>query len=288
MSQRISSTLVVTMLLALVGTALQAQRANFVTQPAAEPMTAGPVILQSFELDELVKGAAYSADATTEIVQPLSDGDRIVQQTSASIFRDSRGRVRREQMLAAVGTMILGGEQNTVTIADPSSRTSYVLDPRLRLAMRHQAPDASARVSPDERTPLLRTDRGEGPVFGTFRSQGAETFGSATASSGGPQGAPTVKTESLGSRQIEGVTAEGTRTTITIPAGAIGNERAIESTSERWFSKELRIVVFSRTVDPRFGETTYRLTRVSREEPANWLFEVPGDYRVVDDPGPFR
>jgi hypothetical protein len=33
-------------------------------------------------------------------------------------------------------------------------------------------------------------------------------------------------------REIEGVTAEGTRTTITIPAGAIGNERALESTSE--------------------------------------------------------
>jgi hypothetical protein len=206
----------------------------------------------------------------------------------ALVTGDSRGRVRLEQMLAAVGTTTLGGERNTVTITDPSSRTSYVLDARLRLAMRHRAPDASAGVGPDQGTPLLRTDRGEGPVFGMFRSQGAEARGSATGSSGGPQGAPTVKTESLGSRQIEGVTAEGTRTTITIPAGAIGNERAIESTSERWFSKELRIVVLSRNVDPRFGETTYRLTRISREEPARWLFEVPGDYRVVDDPGPSR
>jgi hypothetical protein len=28
--------------------------------------------------------------------------------------------------------------------------------------------------------------------------------------------------------------------------------------------------------------------RMSREEPASWLFEVPADYRVVDDPGPSR
>jgi hypothetical protein len=100
--------------------------------------------------------------------------------------------------------------------------------------------------------------RSEGPAFRTFRSQGTDALRPATGSSGGLQGAPTVKTESTGSRQIDGVTGEGTRTTITIPAGAICNERAIESTSERWFSKELRIVVLSRNVDPRFGEATYR------------------------------
>jgi hypothetical protein len=289
MRQRVFPTLVVAMLVAFVSPALLAQTATFMTQPATDPMTAGPVILQSFELDALVKGAPYSADATTEIVQPLTDGNRIVRQTSASIFRDSRGRVRREQTLAALGTMILAGEENIVTISDPASRTSYVLDPRQRVAMRHRALQAPAgAVRPDEGMPPLRTGRGEGPVFRTFRREGTEALGPATASSGGPQGAPTVKTESLGSRQIEGVTAEGTRTTITIPAGAIGNERPIESMSERWFSKELRIVVLSRSLDPRFGETTYRLTRISREEPASWLFEVPADYRVVDDPGPSR
>jgi len=288
MRQRISPPFVVAMLAAFAGPVL-AQTATFMTQPATDPMTAGAVILQSFELDELVKDAPYSADATTEIIQPLADGNRIVRQTGASIFRDSRGRVRREQTLAAVGTMFLAGEQNTVTISDPASRTSYALDQGQRVAMRHRAPQAPAgAVGPDEGMPLLRTDRSEGPVFSTFRWQGAEALGPATASSGRPQGAPTVKAESLGSRQIEGVTAEGTRTTIVIPAGAIGNERPIESTSERWFSRQLRIVVLSHNLDPRFGETTYRLTRISREEPASWLFEVPGDYRVVDDPGPSR
>src|SRR4029453_19477284 len=92
MRQRVFPTLVVAMLVAFVSPALLAQTATFMTQPATDPMTAGPVILQSFELDALVKGAPYSADATTEIVQPLTDGNRIVRQTSASIFRDSRGR----------------------------------------------------------------------------------------------------------------------------------------------------------------------------------------------------
>jgi hypothetical protein len=38
----------------------------------------------------------------------------------------------------------------------------------------------------------------------------------------------------------------------------------------------------SRRSDPRMGETVYRLTNVSRSEPAHALFEVPADYTVTD------
>ena len=67
-----------------------------------------------------------------------------------------------------------------------------------------------------------------------------------------------ARTESLGKQNIEGVEAEGTRSTVTIPAGEIGNERAIEIVFERWYSPELQMVVMTRHYDPRFGETTYR------------------------------
>lgn len=73
---------------------------------------------------------------------------------------------------------------------------------------------------------------------------------------------------------IDGVVAQGTRRTLTIPAGAIGNERPIESVTERWFSPELQVVVMSRQRDPRFGETTYHLTNIKRTEPAATLFQV--------------
>jgi hypothetical protein len=86
--------------------------------------------------------------------------------------------------------------------------------------------------------------------------------------------------ESLGSREFDGLRADGKRTTRTIPAGAIGNEKPIAIVSERWFSPELNVVVMSRTVDPRSGETLYRLTNLKRgEPPADW-FRVPADYRV--------
>jgi TonB family protein len=94
--------------------------------------------------------------------------------------------------------------------------------------------------------------------------------------------------ESLGKQMIEGVEAEGTRTTITFPAGMMGNERPINIVSERWYSPELQTVVLSKHSDPRFGETNYRLTNINRSEPARTLFEVPSDYTVKEGPQSFR
>ena len=88
--------------------------------------------------------------------------------------------------------------------------------------------------------------------------------------------------ESLGTRQIEGVAAEGTRTTVTIPAGQIGNLNPINMVTERWFSKDLQMAVLITRRDPRSGETVYRLTNIVRAEPPPDLFSVPSDYRVVD------
>src|SRR5262245_35849591 len=234
MRQVFLTSIVTTLLVLPAGSTMLAQTgAQVATQPPSDLVLTGPggVILQSFDVDELVRDAPYSAEGTTEIVQPLIDGNRIVRQTRASIARDSRGRVRREQTLAAVGAVIVAGDERTVTISDPASGTSYELDPQRRIAIRHQMP---------QRRPIAGTEQNNGPFFRTFREQGSEALG---ISSGSPLGAPATKTESLGQQKIEGVTVEGTRTTITIPAGAIGNERALETVHERWFSRELRIVV---------------------------------------------
>lgn len=90
------------------------------------------------------------------------------------------------------------------------------------------------------------------------------------------------KSESLGKQMIEGVECDGTRTITTIPAGTFGNERAIETIREQWFSPELKMMVLSKTTDPRFGESTYRLTNINRSEPDATLFQVPADYTVKE------
>lgn len=84
----------------------------------------------------------------------------------------------------------------------------------------------------------------------------------------------------LGSRDFDGVRADGTKTTWTIPAGQIGNEKPIEIVSERWYSPDLMLVVYSRHADPRTGERIYRLEGLKREEPPADLFKLPPDYEL--------
>jgi hypothetical protein len=118
----------------------------------------------------------------------------------------------------------------------------------------------------------------------TFNIQ-ADTVGGATYVFRRGNSENEVK-EQLGKQIIEGVEAEGSRTTVTIPAGEIGNEKPIVIVSERWYSPELQMVIMSKHSDPRSGETIYRLTNISRLEPAKALFEVPGDYTFkTDGPG---
>ncbi|MFO1282617.1 MAG: hypothetical protein U1F51_09125 [Burkholderiales bacterium] len=91
------------------------------------------------------------------------------------------------------------------------------------------------------------------------------------------------ETKSLGMREIDGVKADGTMTTHTIPAGEIGNEKPIVVMSERWFSPELHVVVYAKHSDPRTGDTIYRLANLKRGEPPAELFKVPADYRPKGD-----
>jgi len=99
------------------------------------------------------------------------------------------------------------------------------------------------------------------------------------------KGMAAPKSEDLGTQVMEGVRVQGTRTTSTIPAGAIGNEKPIVTTSERWFSPELGVVVMSKHSDPRLGTTTYKLTDLVRNDPDPSLFKVPSDYTVKEEPG---
>src|SRR5262245_7691849 len=74
------------------------------------------IVVQSFDVGLPVKGAPYSASAATEIVQVLIDGNRIVRTTQGAVYRDSLGRTRREQAVAAVGSPGLADLPATIAI----------------------------------------------------------------------------------------------------------------------------------------------------------------------------
>lgn len=217
------------------------------TPAGGDPMV-GPV----------VRNAPYSGDAATTVTQVLMDGTRIEQRTTARFYRDSAGRVRREQTIIGLDALNPSGDaQTVVTIAPtPGDAFAYQLDPIARTARR-----------------VGRTSAG----LAVFRFSGSVVVG---RRGGVPAESSRPVEESLGTRQFEGVKAIGRKTTTTIPTGQIGNDRPIEITDERWESPELQVLLYSRHSDPRTGIVEYRLTNISRAEPPPDLFVVPPDYTI--------
>lgn len=237
----------------------------------------GLLAVEPFDAADPKTDAPYTADIVTDVVQTLADGNRIEHHSTSSVARDSQGRVRREQQLAAIGPILPKVNSPIVTIMNPVDGVHYSLDPVRKVAMRSPMP-VFKRGDNIARTQITI---GTGPVAGTtVRSDvlhdALHDVQTLVTRRGPDQG----RTESLGTSVIEGVQAEGTRTVVTIPAGTIGNQAPIEMVSERWFSPELGVVVMSRRTDPRFGETTYRLQNIARGEPSPDLFQVPSDYTI--------
>jgi hypothetical protein len=263
---------------------------------------------------KVVKGAPYSGEAVTETIQTLADGNRIVNRMTSIVYRDSEGRTRREQSLKGLGIFGPGEDPlQTIFINDPVAGVTYALDTRSHTAHKSVPFSFEFKMKPGTTVSTVEGQRfelkvapGAAPANGnvivtappgaplpphpemdqfTFKTQaaaGAVAGATYVFRTNGPN-AKEVQ-EDLGKQTIEGVTAEGTRTTVTIPAGEIGNERAIEIVSERWYSPELQLVVMTRHSDPRTGESTYKLTNISRSEPAKALFEVPSDYTIKEGP----
>ena len=231
---------------------------------------------------KVVKGAPYSAEAVTESVQTLPDGNRITNKSTASVARDGEGRTRREQSLPMIGPWANEGPvHKMISINDPVAGTTWMLNDVEKTA--HKLPQGVMIFSSDKAPSGMAIQKevrvegvaGAAPVH-------SEQIMIRHLDAGDMKSMPAPKTESLGQRNVEGIVADGTRTTITIAAGAVGNDKAIDIVDERWVSSELQVLVMSKHNDPRMGETTYRLTNVSRSEPPASLFQVPAEYKVTE------
>jgi hypothetical protein len=252
---------------------------------------------------EIVKDSPYSADAVTETQQTLADGNRINRTNTSRIYRDSQGRTRREQQINSLGPWASAGEPTEmVFIDDPVAGVNYVINTNAQTAQKTEVhmeriehkieegesaekvvtwkADRTAAGQPGQM--ILRTERHEVKQGeqGEHQEHRNVTFMPSVVAPDMYFTPDEAKTESLGKQMIEGVEAEGVRTTTIIPAGQIGNERPIEMVSETWFSPQLKAVVLTKNNDPRMGETTYRLTNIQLIEPLPSMFEVPAGYNI--------
>jgi len=275
------------------------------TTPATPPQVAKIVAEVASRSASSVKNSPFSAEEVNESTQTLFDGNRIVRSSTGKIYRNSEGRIRRESSGGVSGVM--GSTYSVaqgVSIAAPSLGQKYLLDSELKtarvveMAAANQAlATAGSRLSSEDEkfrvTANLKAAELAAKV--TAAAPVVVQGGLATTIVGSGQGGvisyvPAGKfryetnTEQLGTRDFDGVSAIGTRQTTTIPANAIGNERPIEIVYERWYSKELGMVVYSKNIDPRFGEQIYKLTNLVRAEPDPSLFSLPTGYKMVTEP----
>jgi hypothetical protein len=268
-------------------------------------------------MGKTVKGAPYSGVEVNETTQTLADGTRIHNETQTQVYRDSEGRMRRETpnevtiwdpvanaswvlhpkeqtarklpmgtfyfstntvtgksgaMVGAIGK----SETMTYTVRTDSVEAAHVTSPAAEAERKMVEAKLKAEIESN-----VRTAGGGGGSVGYAVGGGVMTAGPAVATMK-RVAFEAGKSESLGKRMIEGVNSDGTRNVMTIEAGAIGNDRAIQSTTERWFSPELQTVMLTKHSDPRTGEESFKLTNVSRSEPPPYLFQVPAGYQVVE------
>ena len=132
----------------LAGTAAMAQPPEagnhvFLREIAGKGGQTFSYISSEFSFDgRVVKNAPYSAEAVTETTQKLADGNRISQKSTATMYRDSEGRTRREETLGAIGPWASNSEPvRTVFINDPVSKTHLVLDSRTKTARKMPSPE---------------------------------------------------------------------------------------------------------------------------------------------------
>jgi hypothetical protein len=236
---------------------------------------------------DVVKNQPYQAQAVTGIKQTLADGSHIAQTTTATVARDSDGRTVRIQKLSTIGPWKSASDSSPsdgptlTTIFDPvnQTHTDYTSDSKIAHVLPMPAPATGATMRGQVNGFAMV---GPGPGAGT---PGPVTFAvQGHADSGDIDAHPNAKTEQLGARTIEGIPVTGTRTTTTIPAGTIGNDKDLAISHETWYSSDLKLVVQSSQIDPRFGETTYMLTNLRRSEPDAALFQVPAGYKVEKVP----
>lgn len=216
---------------------------------------------------QTVRGAPYSAHTETEMVQTLADGNRISGHWTGFVARDAEGRVRREQPLAAIGPLLAAPDApRLIVITDPVERATWFLDPESKTARRMEWLPEDHRGQAGGESPVSPIAGRHAPVDRPFGE------------------VPAPSTESLGTRDIVGLRADGTRASYSIAAGQIGNERPLSIVSERWSSPELDVVLETRYTDPRLGETRFRITSLAKGDPDPALFAVPDGYAVEDGP----
>jgi hypothetical protein len=197
-----------------------------------------------------VAGKPFSGQDSIEWTRTLEDGSVVTTHLSALVARDSQGRIRRERVSFVPANSNEPSKVMEMIILDPAEHTRTTCT----IATRHCA--ITRYFTPVKFTPLAA-----GPL---------------------ENGTRYLTRESLGTNVMDELNVAGTRETLTINAGVIGNNQPLVTTREFWYSSDLEINLSVTRKDPREGTQVIQLVDLSRSEPDPSLFHVPADFTLVD------
>jgi TonB family protein len=196
--------------------------------------------------------APFTANAVIETSKSLSDGTTIAKKTWNVIARDSSGRTHNEGRQLLNTTDSSEPRLSFISIADPNTRTRSTVYPAQRTVRTYHL----------------------GPPPTKFPSTPPP-----------PAGVVLSKLD-LGESTIEGLPVHGTRETRSYGAAVVGNDKPFDVIDEFWYSPDMQLNVLVRHNDPRSGTQSVRITEISRAEPDSALFQIPADFKQVDEGSP--
>jgi hypothetical protein len=216
-----------------------------------------------------VTGAPFSAQVIVENTRMLANGVHLSEKASGALYRDSQGRIRRDKPR--------NGDTEIAIIDDPVAGVQYRLHLFQHTVARLSYSDMEAanRETQERRTV-------EEAELTNKKAQAEKAEREAAAASQNREALSEPKTESLGTQMIEGVQAQGKRSTRTVPAGAMGNDKEFDIVQETWYSPTLQMVLMFKMSNPARGDLVMKLANINQGEPQHSLFEPPSDFTAAE------
>jgi hypothetical protein len=205
-----------------------------------------------------IKDAPFSADLVSTN-DHVDGAPGIKTEFHGKVARDSQGD--SYYAMENISPASTGPRPMRITITDPSALTVTTLDPQSRTAYISHVP-ASMLTTARTLTPGNASATPDGRPAGAVSGVDANTT-----------------TESLGTKELDGLRVVGLRTTHTAPASEAGGKPYV-STVETWTSPDLKIVVMIQTQTSNGDRHITRLENIVRTEPGTELFRVPSGYTV--------
>jgi len=201
-----------------------------------------------------VPNVPLTAVAEVQSTQVLDDGTSVSKKTFNNIARDSQGRIYNERRALVPESYNDTPQLISFHIYDPTTQLNTFLEVDTHLARQ------SVRL---ETAPALALAQSRPSVV--------------------PVNRPGYQEQDLGTESMENTVVHGVRKTRTISATASGTGKPIVVIDEYWYSEELHLNMLVKHDDPRTGQQTVAITQVNRSEPPPSTFEIPADYKIVDE-----